>query len=89
MVFKVVKPVAKPGFSTKVKSPTTQMIRVFLTALLSIAAFIVVLATGAVGSESYTTHIGLRVPPTDAGCFKTGEIRTEEGQQLNIFRCPL
>lgn len=65
------------------------MIRVLLAALLSMAAFIVVLATGAEGSESYTTHIGSRVPPSEAGCIKTGEIRTDEGKVLNIFRCPL
>ncbi|WP_232199793.1 hypothetical protein [Synechococcus sp. CC9616] len=69
--------------------PTPVMIRVLLAALLSMAAFIVVLATGAEGSESYTTHIGLRVPPSEAGCIKTGEIRTDEGKVLNIFRCPL
>ena len=39
--------------------------RVLLMALLSLAACALVLATGVKGSERYTTHIGLRLPPAE------------------------
>jgi hypothetical protein len=63
--------------------------RVFLAALFSLAAFAVVLATGAKGSDSFTTHIGSRVPPVEAGCYKTGDVRSDEGKVLNVYRCPI
>lgn len=64
--------------------------RMLMAVLLSLAALVGVVATesGAKGSESFTTHIGSRVPPADAGCFKTGQYRTDEGKLLNVFQCP-
>ena len=58
-------------------------------ALLSLAAFTMVLATGAKGSERFTIHIGSRVPPTELGCFQSGDVQTDEGRQLKVFKCPV
>ena len=63
--------------------------RTLLLALLSFAAFVIVMATGTRGSESYTTHIGSRVPPAEAGCFHAGDVMTDEGKQLKVFHCPV
>ncbi len=63
--------------------------RVFLAALFLLAAFAVVLATRAKGSDNFTTHIGSRVPPVEAGCYKTGDVRSDEGKVLNVYRCPI
>ena len=63
--------------------------RVLLTVLLPFATFVVVLVTGVKGSESYTTHIGSRTPPADAECFQSGEVETDAGKVLKVFRCPV
>ena len=62
--------------------------RVLLTALFSLAAFALILATGVKDSERFTTHIGSRVPPAELDCFKAGDVQTNEGRQLKIFKCP-
>ena len=63
--------------------------RVLLTVLLPFATFVVVLVTGVKGSESYTTHIGSRTPPVEAGCFQSGEVVTDERKVLKVFSCPV
>ena len=63
--------------------------RVLLKSLLSLAAFVLVLATGVKTSERFTTHVGSRMPPTELGCFKSGEVQTDEGRRLMIFKCPI
>ena len=67
----------------------TQLMRVLLTVLLSFTALVAVLVTGLKGSESYTTHIGSRTPPADAECFQSGELETDAGKVLKVFRCPV
>lgn len=62
--------------------------RILLAALLSLTVFMMAVATGGKGSESFTTHIGSRVPPAEAGCFKTGDLHNDEGKLLNVFKCP-
>ena len=62
--------------------------RVLMTVLLSLVAFVVVLASGLNSSGSFTTHIGSRIPPAEAGCFQSGDIRTDEGKVLKVFKCP-
>ena len=63
--------------------------RVLLSALLSLAAFSLVFATGGKGSERFTTHIGLRIPPAELGCFHSGDVQTLEGRRLKVFKCPI
>ncbi len=60
--------------------------RLALTALLSLAALIFVLATSA--KDNYTIHIGGRTPPAEAGCSQIGLERTDEGRLLGIYSCP-
>ena len=60
-----------------------------LTAFLSLAAFALVMASGVNRSEGFTTHIGSRVPPTELGCFQLGNVQTDEGRRLGVFRCPV
>ena len=78
------------GFGGQTGRPRPSPMRVLMAVLLSLAALVVVVATesGAKGSESFTTHIGSRVPPADAGCFKTKQYRTDEGKLLNVYQCP-
>ena len=63
--------------------------RVLLSVLLSLTALVAVLVTGVKGSESYTTHIGSRTPPVEAGCFQSGEVVTDERKVLKVFSCPV
>jgi len=63
--------------------------RLLLVAVMSITALAVVLIAGASGSQGYITHIGLRVPPSDARCVKTGEISSDDDKLLSIFQCPV
>ena len=63
--------------------------RVLLTSLLSLAAFVLVLATGVKSSERFTTHIGSRMPPAELSCVQSAEIQTEEGRRLMVFKCPI
>ena len=63
--------------------------RVLLTALLSLAAFALVFATGVKGSERFTTHVGSRIPPAELGCFQSGDVQTDEGRRLKVFKCPI
>ena len=51
---------------------------------LSLTALVFTLSAGVRDSNAYTTHIGMRVPPIEAKCIKTGTIQTDEGKLLNI-----
>ena len=62
--------------------------QVLVTALLSLLAFVVVVAIGGQSSRSFMTHIGSRIPATELGCFQSGEARTDEGNRLKVFKCP-
>lgn len=62
--------------------------RPLIAVALSLTALVLTLGTGVRGSNAYTTHIGMRVPPIEAKCIKTGEIQTDEGKQLNVYQCP-
>ena len=63
--------------------------RVLLTALLSLAACALVLATGVKSTERFTTHIGSRLPPAELGCVQSGDVQTDEGRRLKVFKCPI
>ena len=63
--------------------------RVLLTALLSIAACALVLATGVKGTERFTIHIGSRLPPAELGCVQSGHAQIDEGRRLRVFKCPV
>ena len=63
--------------------------RVLLTALLSLAACVLVLANGMKSTERFTTHIGSRLPPAELGCVQSGHVQTDEGRQLRVFKCPV
>lgn len=63
--------------------------RTLSAGLLLIAALVVAIAPGVRKSEIYTTHIGSRVPPTEACCIKAGELQREEGKPLKVFKCPI
>ena len=60
--------------------------RLALTALLSLAALIFVLASSA--NDNYTINIGGRAPPAEAGCHQVGLKRTDAGGLLRIYSCP-
>ena len=63
--------------------------RVLFMALLSLAAFAMVLATGVNSSERFTIHIGSRLPPAELGCVQSGDVQTDEGRRLMVFKCPI
>ncbi len=63
--------------------------RVLLTALLSLAACSLVLASGVKSTERFTIHIGLRLPPAELGCIQSGQVQTDEGRRLSVFKCPI
>ena len=63
--------------------------RVLLTALLSLATFALVLATGVKSTKRFTTHIGSRLPPQGLGCVQSGQVQTDEGSRLKVFKCPV
>ena len=63
--------------------------RVFLMALLSLASCALVLATGVKTTERFTIHIGSRLPPVELGCVQSGQVQTDEGRQLRVFKCPI
>ena len=60
--------------------------RWLITALLSLAAFVVVLASGA--KADVTIHVGSRTPPAEAHCHRIGTRSTDEGRVLNVYACP-
>lgn len=66
--------------------------RLVVVAVLSFAAFALAFAIHARGSaavtQDYTTHIGVRVPPPEAGCLFVGGITTDAGKPLNVYACP-
>ena len=63
--------------------------RVIFMALLSLAAFAMVLATGVKSSERFTIHIGSRLPPAELSCVQSGHVQTDDGRQLRVFKCPV
>ena len=63
--------------------------RVLLTALFSLAACALVLATGGKRSERFTIHVGSRLPPAELGCLQSGHLQTDEGRRLRVFKCPV
>ena len=80
---------ALEGERTQNGRPGSSHMRVLLAAVLSLTAFVIVMAAGVKESVRYTTHIGSRVPPAEAGCLKTGDVRNDEGKLLNVFKCPV
>ena len=63
--------------------------RVMLTALLSIAAFLLVLATRVKSTERFAIHIGLRLPPAELDCVQSRHVQMNEGRRLKVFKCPV
>ena len=67
-----------------------------LVVLLSLAAFVWVVVAAAVRSgagsaarpDGFTTHIGARVPPIEAGCLQIDDVFTDEGKRLSVYACP-
>lgn len=59
--------------------------RRLIAALLSLAAFVFVLASGV--KADYTIHVGSRTPPTEAHCHRVGTRSTDEGRVLNVYAC--
>lgn len=70
--------------------------RLHFAVLLSLISFSFVLINHVLGAnlassglpDSYTTHIGSRVPPVEAGCLQIDVVMTDEGKSLNVFACP-
>ena len=68
--------------------------QLLLATLLSLATFMIVNHGAGDGAgtawkaDSYTTHIGSRVPPVEANCMPIDEITTDEGKQLSVYACP-
>ncbi len=73
----------------RIEQPSRYAMPASIAALISLSALVIALITGMNRQESYTTHIGSRIPPVDADCIKDGEFRTDEGKLLRIFRCPV
>ena len=63
--------------------------RALLMALLSLAACVLVLATGVKSAERFTIHIGSRLPPAELGCVQSGHVQIDEGRRLSVFKCPI
>ncbi len=59
--------------------------RWLITALLSLAAFVVVLASGA--KADVTIHVGSRTPPAEAHCHRVGTCSTDESRVLSVYAC--
>ncbi|CAK24096.1 Uncharacterized membrane protein [Synechococcus sp. WH 7803] len=75
-------------FSAQTFGPCIETMRALVAVALSLTALVLTLSTGVRGSNAYTTHIGMRVPPIEAKCIKTGTFQTDEGKLLNVYRCP-
>ena len=69
--------------------------RLFLPALLFLTAFAFVVISHLIGaglasaalSDQYTTHIGSRVPPVEAGCLQVDVVETDAGKPLKVYAC--
>ena len=59
--------------------------RQLITALLSLTALVVVLASGA--KADFTIHVGSRTPPAEAHCHRIGTRSTDEGKVLSVYAC--
>ena len=70
--------------------------RFLLPALLFLTAFAFVVINHLTGAGvvsavlpvQYTTHIGARVPPVEAGCLQVDVVETEAGKPLKVYACP-
>ena len=70
--------------------------RLLLPALLSLTAFAYVVINHLMGAGlasaalpvQYTTHIGSRVPPVEAGCLQVDVVETDASKPLNVYACP-
>ena len=80
---------SRTNMQPELMQQSSTRMRLLLVAVMSITALSVVLFAGASGSQDYTTHIGLRVPPSEARCVKTGELSSDDGRLLSIFQCPV
>ena len=80
---------SRTNFQPELMQKSSNRMRFLLVAVMSITALVVVLIAGASGSQDYTTHIGQRVPPSQARCVKTGELSSDDGRLLSIFQCPV
>ena len=59
--------------------------RRLIVVLLSLVAFVVVLASAA--KADLTIHVGTRTPPAEAHCHRVGTRSTEEGRVLSVYAC--
>ena len=80
---------SRTNFQPELMQQSSSRMRLLLVAVMSITALAVVLIARASGFQDYTTHIGLRVPPSEARCVKTGELSTDDDKRLSIFQCPV
>lgn len=80
---------SRTNMQPELMQQSSTRMRFLLVAVMSITALAVVLIAGASGSQDYTTHIGQRVPPSEARCVKTGELSSDDGRLLSIFQCPV
>jgi len=70
--------------------------RLLLPALLFLTAFAFVVINHLMGAglasaalpDQYTTHIGSRVPPVEAGCLQIDVVETDSGKLLKVYACP-
>ena len=60
--------------------------RRLLLVLLAMLSLVLVVVSALPGRT--TVHIGSRQPPADAGCWRSGEVQTDEGRWLGVYRCP-
>ena len=59
--------------------------RALLLALLSLAAFAIVLANAV--KADYSIHVGTRTPPEEAHCHRVATRSTDDGRVLNVYHC--
>ena len=70
--------------------------RLLLSALFFLTAFAFVVINHLIGAGlapasppvQYTTHIGSRVPPVEAGCLQVDVVETDAGKPLLVYACP-
>ena len=62
--------------------------KALLAIALSLISFALTMTIRVKDSNAYTTHVGMRVPPMEAKCMKTGQFQTDEGKLLKVFQCP-
>ena len=70
--------------------------RLIFPTLLLLTAFTFVVINHLMGAGlapasppvQYTTHIGSRVPPVEAGCLQVDVVETDAGKPLLVYACP-